>query len=72
MTVKRGERNKIMYKCPGIQTGTYFHNGADWEWFVLEYDGKLVQSHIGKHVPYDPTLKAIYKAMQVLAEEGEG
>ena len=71
MTVKRGPKRKILFRCPGIQFGHYLHCG-DWEWFSPRYDGPKIQRYVGAYAPYDPTLKAIHKAMQVLADGNEG
>lgn len=70
MTVKRGPKRKILFKCPGIQFGSHTHYG-DWEWFSPRYDGPHIQRYLARRAPYEPTRKAIYKAMQLLADGNE-
>ena len=72
MTAKRGPKRKILFKCPGVLHTSYFVADDGWEWFSPRYDGPRIQRYVGAYVPYEPTLKAIHKAMQVLADGDEG
>ena len=71
MDVKRGPKRKILFKCHGTLHTSYFVTDDGWEWFSPRYDGPHIQRYLARRVPYEPTRKAIYKAMQLLADGNE-